>query len=174
MVVDHRGQQVMGTGDRVEIAGEMKVHILHRHDLSQTTARSTAFHPEIRAERGFADTDRGVLADAVQTIAQTNGCRCLALTRRGGVDGGDKDQLAVLPIRQGIDEILSHLGLVMAKGQQMFGGNSQLGPDLLDRFFLGVAGDFDIGTVGHRRISCSGSCWGSFGIGWGLCRINWR
>ena len=96
VVVDHRRQQVVRRGDRVKVTREMQVHFFHRHDLRIATTSGPALHAKVRAKRRFADTDRCLFADAVQTIAQTNSGGCLALARRRGVDRGDKDQLAVL------------------------------------------------------------------------------
>jgi len=119
MVVDHRRQQVVGTGDGVEIAGEMQVHVFHRHDLRIAAAGSTALHPETRAKRGFAQTDRGLLADPVQTVAKPHGGRGLAFAGRGRGDRGDKDQFAIRAVLDRIDEALADLGLVMAVRQQI-------------------------------------------------------
>src|SRR5690606_32636725 len=41
VVVDHRAEQVVRAGDRVEVAGEVEVDVLHRHDLGIATARGT-------------------------------------------------------------------------------------------------------------------------------------
>jgi hypothetical protein len=128
VVVDHRRQQVVGRGDGVEIAGEMQVHLLHRHDLRIAAAGRAALHAEIRPERGFADADRRLLADPVQAVAQTDGGRGLALARRRRIDRGDEDQLAVGPILHRLDEVGRNLGLVMAVGQQMFGWMPSLAP----------------------------------------------
>ena len=49
VVVDQRGQQVMGRGDGVEIAGEMEVDVLHRDDLGIAAAGGAALHAERRA-----------------------------------------------------------------------------------------------------------------------------
>ena len=40
MIVDHRREQIVRAGDRVEIAGEMEVDVLHRHDLRIAARRS--------------------------------------------------------------------------------------------------------------------------------------
>jgi hypothetical protein len=82
VVVDHRRQQVVGRGDGVKIAGEMEVHVLHRHDLRIAAAGRAALHAEAGPERGLADADRGLLADPVQPVAETHRGRRLALARR--------------------------------------------------------------------------------------------
>ena len=148
VVVQQRGQQVVRGCDRVEVTGEMKVHILHRDNLRVTTARSAALHAKARPKRGFADTDRGVLADGIQTVAQTHGGGGLTLARRGRVDRRHQDQLAIGPVRQRFDELFADLGLVMAKRQQMVAGDAKLCADFLNRLFIGSAGDFDVRHVG--------------------------
>ena len=50
MVIDHRGEQIVGRGDRVEIAGEMQIDLIHRHDLRITATRRAAFHAEAGAQ----------------------------------------------------------------------------------------------------------------------------
>ena len=44
MVVEHRRQQRVRTRDRVEVAGEMEVDVLHGHDLRVAAARGAALH----------------------------------------------------------------------------------------------------------------------------------
>ena len=54
VVVDQRRQQVVRGADRVEVAGEMQVDVLHRHHLGVTAAGSAAFHAERGVERRLA------------------------------------------------------------------------------------------------------------------------
>ncbi len=133
----------------MEIAGEMQVHLFHRHDLRYAATCSAALHAEVRPKRGFANTDHGLFADAVQTIAQAHGRRGLAFARRRRVDRGHQNQLAVFLACQRFDELLAHFGLVMAIGQQVFGRDAQLCANLHDRLFLGFACNFDVGFEGH-------------------------
>ena len=37
--VEHRGEQVVGGADRVDVAGEVQVEVLHRHDLGHADRR---------------------------------------------------------------------------------------------------------------------------------------
>ena len=156
VVVDHRRQKVVGAGDGVEVAGEVQVHLFHRHNLRHTAACSATLHPEVRAKRGFADTNHGLLADAVQTVAQTHGGGGLAFARRGGVDRGDEDQLAILFAGKALDELLAHFGLVVTIGQQALGRDAQLGPDLHDVLLLRFARDLDVGFEGHFNLPGGG------------------
>ena len=56
VVVDHRGEQIVGARDRVEVAGEVQVDIFHRHDLGVAAAGRAALHAEARAERRLAQS----------------------------------------------------------------------------------------------------------------------
>jgi hypothetical protein len=69
VVVEQRREQVVGQLDRAEVAGEVQVDVLHRHDLRVAAAGRPALHAENRAEARLAQADHGVLADAAQAVA---------------------------------------------------------------------------------------------------------
>ena len=98
VVVDHRGEQVVGGGDRGEVAGEVEVDVLHRDDLRIAAAGRPALHPEARPERRLAEADDRPLADPVQRVAEADGGRRLALAGRRRRDRGDQHQPAVRPV----------------------------------------------------------------------------
>src|SRR4029079_2172085 len=79
VVVDQCGKQIVGGGDGVEVAGEVQVHVLHRHDLRIATAGRPTLDAEIRPERGLADAYHRAFADAVQAVAQPHSSGGLAL-----------------------------------------------------------------------------------------------
>ena len=54
MIVDHRREQVVRRGYRVEIAGKMQVNVLHGRDLSVAAARRAAFYAEHGTQRRFS------------------------------------------------------------------------------------------------------------------------
>ncbi len=54
VIVDQRREQIVRRRDGVEVAGEVEVDVLHRHDLRITAAGGTALHAERRPERGLA------------------------------------------------------------------------------------------------------------------------
>ncbi len=91
-IVDHRGEQVVGRGDGVEVAGEVQVDLIHRHDLGVAAAGRATLHAEAGAEAGLAQADRGAPSDAVQRIAEADGGCSFALARRRWVDAGDQHQ----------------------------------------------------------------------------------
>ena len=103
VVVDQRREQVVGGGDGVEVAGEMEVDVLHRHDLRIAAAGGAALHAEAGAERGLAQAQHRLLADAVERVGEADRGRRLALARRRRGDRGDEDQLAVRPVRRADD-----------------------------------------------------------------------
>jgi len=96
MVVDQRRKQIVRRGDGVEVAGEVEVDVLHRHDLSVAAARRATFHAERRAERRLAKAQHRLLTNVVERVRQANGGRGLALARWRRRDRSDQDQLAVL------------------------------------------------------------------------------
>ena len=59
--LEHRGEQIVRRADRVQVAGEVEVHLLHRHDLRVAAAGRAALDPEDRPERGLAETENGAL-----------------------------------------------------------------------------------------------------------------
>ena len=95
VVVDERGQQVVGQPDRTEVAGEVQVDVLHRDDLGVATTGRAALHAEDRPEGGLAQADDGPLADHLQSVRQSDARGRLALARRGRADGRDQDELRV-------------------------------------------------------------------------------
>ena len=145
VIVDHRGEQVVGGADRVEIAGEMEVDVLHRHDLGIAAAGRAAFHPEAGAEARLAQTDDRFLADMVQRVAEPDGRCRLAFAGRGRRDRGDEDQLAVRPVLQRRDIIEVDFRLVAAVGRHGVVGNPEFAGDLADRAHRRRLGDLDVG-----------------------------
>ena len=150
VVVDHGREQIVRRRDRVEIAGEVQVDLVHRHDLGLAAPGAAALDAKTGAQAGLAQTQHGVLADAVQCVCQTDRRRGLAFSRRGRADRGDQDQLA-LPLCYGQRRAVD-LGLGPAIGNQRFVGYASLGRNRGDRFKLGRAGDFDVSQ--HGASSC--------------------
>ena len=117
----------------MKITREVQVHLFHRHNLGIPAASRTALHPEAGTKRGFTDADHRFLAKRIETVAETDRGRCLAFARRGGVDCGHENQLAILAIALRLDEFSRDFCLIMTKWQQIPLRNIQFCPDLLDR-----------------------------------------
>ena len=96
MVVEHCGQQVIGSTDSVEVAGKVQVDILHGDDLSPAAAGSTALNAKDGAERRLAQGHGTLDAATTQAIGQTDGRGGLALARRRWVDSGHEDELGLV------------------------------------------------------------------------------
>ena len=82
VVVDHRGEQVVGRGDRVEVAGEVEIDLLHRRHLRPAAAGGASLHAEARPKARLAQADHRPPAQRVQRVAETDGGGRLALARR--------------------------------------------------------------------------------------------
>ena len=145
VVVEHGGEQVVRRAYGVEVAGEVEVDVLHGYDLGVAAAGRAALYAEHGPERGLAQRHDGALAYFSQRIREADGGRGLPLARRGGVDGGDEYELAVLS--RGLEQGGVYLGLVTAVA--------------LDKalVYAGLGGDFGYGQ--------GDGCLGNFNIGHG-------
>ena len=148
VVVQHGRAQIVGGADGVEVAGEVKIDVLHGHHLGIAAAGGAALDTEHGAERGLPQGHQGVLAQAAHGVRQAHGGGGLALAGGGGVDGGDQDQLAVgaLALPQ---QAVVHLGLVIAVQLQIPAVHPGGLGDLGDGLHGTGLGDFDIGFEFH-------------------------
>ena len=80
----------------MQIAGKVQVDVLHGHHLCIAAAGSAALYAEHGAKAGLAQAEHGLFAQRVHGVGQTYAGSSFAFTGRGGADGGDKDQLALL------------------------------------------------------------------------------
>ena len=146
VVVDQRRQEIVRRADGVEVAGEMEVDVLHRHDLGVAAARGAALHAEGGPERGLAQAEHRLLADMVQRIGQAHGRRGLAFAGRRRRDRRDQDQLAVGLALQRLDVVHRDLGLVVAVGVEVLRRDAELLlRQLHDRPLRGLLRDLDVG-----------------------------
>ena len=100
VVVDHRREQVVGRGDRGEVAGEGEVDVDHRHHLAVPAAGRAALDAEHRSHRRLAQRDDALLADAAQRVGQPDRGRRLALAGRRGRHRRDEHEVSVGPVLQ--------------------------------------------------------------------------
>ena len=145
----------MGRTDRVEIAGEMEVDVLHWDHLGVAAARSASLAPEAGAEAGLPQTHNGPLADSAKGIRQPHRRGRLAFASGRGGDGGDEYQLAVGPLRQRVQEVHSELGLRPPIGGQRLLRNTQLAGNLSDGKRVRFTRDLDITLYRHARFKAS-------------------
>ena len=95
VVVEHRGEQVVRRRDRVEVAGEVEVDLVHRDDLGVAAARRAALHAEHRAETRLADADHDLLAEPAQRLAHADRDGALPFAGGRGIDPGDEHEAAL-------------------------------------------------------------------------------
>mgnify|MGYP002508014807 CR=1 FL=1 len=169
MVIQHGGQQVVGSADGVEVAGKVEVDVLHRNDLSITAAGSAALDAEDGSQGGLPQGDQNVLAQLLHAVGQTDGSGGLALAGGGGVDGGDQNQLAGT-LSGLVEDVVVHLGLVVAVLLQILGVHAGSLGDLGDVLHSGLLGDLDVRFEAHvfhvsflRPPRPSGSLWSQAG-----------
>ena len=95
MVVDHRGQQIVGRADGVQIARKMQIDIFHGNHLRIAAARGAALNAKHRAEAGLAQRQNNVFAHAVHRVCKAY-ARCrFALARGRRADGRNQDHFCV-------------------------------------------------------------------------------
>ena len=102
VVVEHRGEQVVRRRDRVEVAGEVEVDLVHRDHLRVAAARRAALHAEHRAR------------------ATARGCRPRPSCRAGGAPAPRPTVTVVFPSPAGVglmpgDQDEPALGLARAR-----------------------------------------------------------
>ena len=112
--VDEGREQVVGGRDGVDVAGEVEVQVLHRHDLRPAAAGRAALDAEDGPERRLAQGEHRLLADHAEALRQRDGGRRLALAGRGRRDRRDVDDLRVGAALQALQHAELDLGLVAA------------------------------------------------------------
>ena len=117
VAVEYRGQQVVGCGDRVQIAVEVQVDVGHRRHLRPAAAGRAAFHAETWAQRRLAQAHGGTLAP-IRLSASFKPMLVVVLPSPGRRrrHGGHQDQLAGLSVGDSRVSVASSddLGLVVA------------------------------------------------------------
>jgi hypothetical protein len=90
VVQECRSEVVSGT-DRVDVAGQVEVEVLHRNDLRVAAAGGAALDAENRTERRLTDRDSCPMTDPTQALGQPDRGRGLSFAQRRGRDRGDDD-----------------------------------------------------------------------------------
>ncbi len=132
VVIDRRGQQVVGRGDRVKIASELKVDRVRRLDLAQASTGRSALAAEDRPHRRLTQSQGHALADAPQTLGKSDRRGRLSLARGRRRDCRDQDQLARLAVGRG-DRLEAYFRLVAAVRLKELLGDVQVARHLYDR-----------------------------------------
>ena len=155
MRLDQRREQVVRRRDRVQVAREVQVQLLHRHHLRVAAARGAALDAEHRPERGFAQAEDRAPPDARKPLRERDRSRRLALAPRRRRDRGDRDQLAVGFRREAVEHREADLGLRAAVQLELVGLDPELRGDVDDRPQRGRLRDLEArrhrAIVAHRR-----------------------
>jgi len=109
-VVNHSGQKIMGSCNRMDIAGKVEINFFSWNDHSFSPASRPSLYSEDRPKGRLTQGKTGFLAEAAQSIRQTDGGSGLAFSGRGRRHSRHHDQFALrafLPIGLKID-----LGLI--------------------------------------------------------------
>jgi hypothetical protein len=144
VVVEHGREQIVRAADRVHVAGEVKVDVLHRRQLRAAAAGGSALDAEHGAERRLAQRHHRAPAEPAQAIGEPDRRRGLALAGGGGRHGRDQDQGAVRGGLAPLDGVPRDLRLVVPEGLQLRGGEADGGGDLLDRLERDRARDLEV------------------------------
>jgi len=139
--VEHRGEQVVRRADRMDVAGEVEVHVLHRHDLRVAGAGRAALDAEDGAERRLTQTEDGGAADVPEPLRERDRGRRLALAGLRRCDGRDVDQLRVVAIGEPLEHGEVDLRLVAAVRLDLVGEEPRRLRDLGDGPELRLLGD---------------------------------
>src|SRR5215204_294887 len=144
VVVDHGGELVVGLGDRVDVASEMQIEILHRHDLAVAAARGATLDAENGAHRGLAHRHRRRLADVLERLSQADGGRRLPLAQRGWRYGGDHHIFGLRPVGELLDGVELYLGDAFSVRLQEMIPDAYLGGDLVQRLQFCLPGNLQV------------------------------
>src|SRR5215212_1557073 len=144
VVVDHGGELVVGLGYRVDVAGDVQIERLHRHDLAVAAAGGAALDTEHRAHRGLAHRHRRRFADVLEGLPEADGGRRLPLSQRGGRHAGDHYVFGLRPAGELFDGVELYLGYTFSVGFQEMLTDAYLGSYLVQRPELRLSGDLQV------------------------------
>ncbi len=153
--VHERREQVVGRADRVDVAGEVEVQLLHRDDLRVAAPGRAALDAEHGADRRFAQAEDGLPPDRPESLGERDGGRRLALAGGGRRDRGDADELPVRAVGEPVEDGERDLGLRVAERLELARLDPRAVRDLVDRAEHRGLRDLEAG--GHRRRHPAGS-----------------
>ncbi len=151
VVVQQGRQQVIRRADGVEVPGKVKVDILHGHHLGMAAPRRAPLHPEHRTQGRLPQAQKHVLVQPFQRVRQPHAGGGFALPGRGGIDGGDQDELSLS--RTAAQGGGVNLGFHPAIVLQQLPVDARLGGHLVDGQHVGALGDLNVGFHGGSSSS---------------------
>ena len=157
MVVHHGGEQVVGGGHRVHVAGQVKGDPVEGDQRAPAAAGRAAFDAEGRAHRALPEGDHGPPADPAQTVAQADGGHRLALAERGGRDRGDHHVTGPPVLGKRIERLQTDLGDALSVRFEQLWPDPRLCGDVADGARRGREGQALSGCC-HRPILIDPGC----------------
>ena len=160
MVVNHCGQQVVGRGHGVEVAGQVQVQLLHGDNLRVATTCGTALDAEGRAHCGLTQSQRSLAAGLCEALCEGDGGRGLAFAKRGRGHRSHHNVLGAalaggLCVGAFVEQ---NLGDVLAVGLEAIFADAALCCDLANRPQIGSKRDFEVGGERLLRHCHPSSC----------------
>ena len=150
-VVEEGRGEVVGRADRVDVAGQVEVEVLHRDHLAVAAAGGAALDPEDRPERRLADADRRLVPDPVEALGESDGRGRFALAQGRRRDRGHDDVLAAGPLGlETPDRLEGDLGLRPTVWLDLVVAESKIAGDVDDRARRDGSSDLEIGRKAHR------------------------
>ncbi len=152
VVIDERRQQVGGGADRMDVAGEVEVDLLHRKDLRPATAGGSSLDPHARPHGWLAEAEDRALAAAVERLRQPDRDRRLAFSGGCRADAGHENEASGRG--PSIQRGEPHLGHPIAVRLYVILRQAELACDIRDRTQLDGTGDLDVAHhAGNIRAS---------------------
>ena len=148
MVIEHGGQQVVGSTDGMEVAGKVQVDVLHGNDLGPTAASGTALDAKDGTERRLTQGHGALDTATTQAIGQTDGRGGLALARGRWVDSGHEDELGLV-ISRLVEQRIVDLSLVEAVRNKVLNVDAGVLGHLGNRQRRDRTCDFDVSRHGR-------------------------
>ncbi len=151
--VDGRRGQVVRHAHGVNVAGEVQVKVLHRHDLRVPAAGRAALDAKGGAHGGLADAGEHPVAElGAQRLGEAHGGGRLALAEGRGGDRRDVDIAGAGPLGEAVADVQVHLGLVPAVWLQVLFPEADAVGDVEDRAQRGCLGDFEVALHGRSPL----------------------
>src|SRR5438132_5909606 len=101
--VQDRGDQIVRGADRVDVAREVQVDLLHREDLGSASARRPALRAEHGPEGGLTDRDEALRPEAIQGLPESDRGEGLPLSLSGRGGAGDEAELPLAGLPGPVD-----------------------------------------------------------------------
>lgn len=146
VVINEGRQQIVAGANRVRVARQMQIDILHGDNLSPTTPRAAAFDAEDRSERWLTERDDGPPANSIEAHRESDRGRRLAFSERGRVDGCHQYVSAEWLLPETLERRKTDLAFVPPIGMQLVRRQSEPFGNFLDR--EGLIGSRDV-EIGH-------------------------